>query len=147
MTGVQTCALPIFIVACGQFIRGVIVEDLAGFSSVPKRDGRNTGLNYINELLNAGSVNGRRMLATVDKNRVVHIYEQKPEDPELLVNNDGNFETLLERPIESQNCTHAVWAKIKGVPSTVNRGMTAMGTFFVDRSEYIETDEEGDNVD
>lgn len=134
------------ILACGQFIRGVIVEDLAGFASAPRRDGRNTALNYATELLNAGSVNGRRMLATVDRNRVVHIYEQASELPEILVNDDGNFETLLGSVVESQNCVHAVWAKVEGVPNTINRGLTTLGTFFVDQAEYIETDEAAGNV-
>lgn len=129
------------ILACGQFIRGVIVEDLAGVTSTPKRDGRNTGKNYAEELLNAGSVNNRRMLARVDPNRVVHIYEQPAEDVQCLVNDDGNLETLLGREIEAQNCTHATWARVKGVPHTINRGMTAMGIFFIDRSEYVEREE------
>lgn len=124
--------------ACGQFFRGVIVENLSGITSVPKRDGRDTGLTYINQLLNAGSADGQRMLARVDKNRVFHIYKQPAETIECLINEDGDFETLLEEPIEPQNCPNAIWAKLKGVPNTVNRGMTSLGMRFIDSSEYIE---------
>lgn len=125
--------------SCGQFIQGVIIEAYAGVTSNPMRDGTNVGLTYIEELLGAGSSNSRPMLAYVDKDRYVHIYERIAENAEYVMREDGNIETLLGRRIEPEQCLTAAWVRVKDVPDILG-GISAMRPFFIEHAEYIETD-------
>jgi len=134
----NTTQIKNIITAVGQFIQGVILHDVSGNSSVPTRDGSNTALVYITELLNAGSDNERPMLAYVDQDRYLHIYERQDETAEYLMREDGNLETLVgNKLIEPENCIHAKWVKVKGVPDVLG-GISAMRPFFIERAEYVE---------
>ncbi len=146
--------------SCGQFIEGVIADTSlgipiqwtngdtiqwsdgqiiewsgggtsSGMSSVPTRDGSNTALSYIVELLNAGSVNIRPMLAYVDKFRWLHVYERSAESIEYIMRNDGNLETLLGKLVEPENCLSAVWVGMKNAPPK------AIEPFFIERAEWV----------
>jgi hypothetical protein len=128
------------VTACGQFINGTVVENTAGMTSVPTRDGSNNGLAYIMELLNAGTTNARPLLAYVDKNRYLHVYEQIAETTEYIMRPDGMLETLQGKLVEPENCLNAVWVRVKGVPDTLG-GISAMRPFFVQKAEYVEEDE------
>jgi hypothetical protein len=156
--------------ACGQFINGVVVQpytlsidwnngtpitynnnesvtwnansDAGGIASNPYRDGSNTGLAYIMEILNAGSSNARKMLAYVDKNRYIHVYERSAETTEYIMRDDGKLETLFGRLVDSKDCLHAVWARVKGVPE-MQGGLSAMRPFFIEHAEYVVSKEEG----
>lgn len=149
------------ITACGQFIEGVIVNGVgvpidwtngaviewddanepiewdsggasSGMTSVPTRDGSNTALAYIMELLNAGSVNIRPMLAYVDKFRWLHVYERNLESVEFIMRNDGDLETKLGKIVEPENCLSAVWVGMKGAPPA------AIDPFFIERAEWVD---------
>jgi hypothetical protein len=109
---------------------------------VPRRDGSNTGLVYITELLNAGSINARPMLAYVDKNRYLHVYERIAETTEYIMRDDGNLETILGKIIQPEDCVSAAWVRVKDVPDTLG-GISAMRPFFIERAEYVEQDDEG----
>jgi len=79
----------------GQFLNGAIVENTAGISSIVYRDGHSTALTYINQLLNAGTSNTRPLLAYVDVDRYLHVYERQPEpptnNPDYLLRGDGKL--------------------------------------------------------
>jgi hypothetical protein len=138
----NTTQISDIVTSCGQFIRGVVVHDVAGSATTPTRDGSNNALTYITELLNAGSANARPMLATVDKDRYLHIYERIAETAEYIMRNDGNLETLLGKIVQPENCVCAAWVRVKGVPDTLG-GISVMRPFFIDRAEYVEEDAEG----
>jgi hypothetical protein len=121
----------------GESIEWSIGSEAAGLSSVPTRDGSNTALAYIIELLNAGSTNARPLLAYVDRDRYLHVYERVDETTQYIMRDDGRLETLLGKLIEDENCLHAVWVRIKGVPDTLG-GISAMRPFFVEWAEYQE---------
>jgi hypothetical protein len=138
----NTTQITNMVTSCGQFIRGVVLHDLAGIATTPTRDGSNNALVYITELLNAGSVNARPMLAYVDKDRYLHVYERIVETAEYIMRDDGNLETLLGKIVQPENCVSAAWVSVKGVPDTLG-GISVMRPFFIDRAEYVEEDVEG----
>ena len=136
----NTTQISAIITACGQFIAGTIIETTSGLTTVPTRDGTNTGLAYITELLSAGTSNARPLLAYVDKNRYIHVYERIAETTEYIMRDDGQLETLLGKLVEPESCIHAAWVRVKGVPDTLG-GISAMRPFFIERAEYIERDQ------
>ena len=138
----NTTQITNMVTSCGQFIRGVVVHDEAGLATTPTRDGSNNAQVYITELLNAGSMNARPMLAYVDKDRYVHVYERVIETAEYIMRDDGNLETVLGKIVEPENCVSAAWVRVKGVPDTLG-GISVMRPFFIDRAEYVEEDVEG----
>jgi len=121
----------------GQFLAGTIVEGASGLTSTPLRDGTNTALFYINQLLSAGTSNTQPYLSVVDKNRYLHVYERaaQPLSPEYLLRDDGKLITPLGRVVPDQECKVGAWVKPKGVPSVLG-GFSAMSMFFIESAEY-----------
>jgi hypothetical protein len=127
--------------AVGQFLTGVTVVNASGIWSSQYRDGDATGLKVLQELLATGTVNGRRLLATVTQARKLQIYEEPANDPTqtpLLVRSDGQVEDRWGRMMLAHTCPAAQWCTLKDViPPTLN--MTAMNDptrWFVERSEF-----------
>lgn len=122
---------------CGQFISGVIVENTTGLTSTEERDGRNTGLYFINQLLDAGTNNTRPLLAYVDKNRYLHVYERSvvPLDniPDYLYLDDGNLQTPLGQFVLPEYCVVAGWARVKSAPEALGN---TIRPFYIERAEY-----------
>ena len=103
------------------------------------RDGRSTGLTYVNQLLNAGTSNVRPLLATVDAKRYLHIYERQPEPPtdkpEYLITGDGRLITPLGLQVPDQECKVGVWAKVQDVPANVG-GYSDLRPIYIESAEY-----------
>ena len=125
--------------SAGQFLRGTIIEDIAGILSNENRDGNRSALSCVNELLNAGTTNTRPLLAYVDKDRYLHVYERKAEPPttniEYLYRGDGKLVTPLGQVEPDNKCVVAAWAKLKDVPDVLG-GFSAVRPFFIESAEY-----------
>lgn len=126
-----------------QFLAGSIVENTSGISTDSDRDGRQTTLTCINQLLRAGTTNLRPLLATVDPNRYLHLYERAAYPygiGDYLLAPDGNLVTPLGSIVEPEHCICANWVQIKDTPlqNTANANVQA---FFIEVAEYnAETD-------
>ena len=120
------------IASAGQFIAGSVIEDATGFTSNEYRDGTTTALTSINQLLNAGTTNTRPLLAYVDKDRHLHVYERtaEPLEPGYLLQDDNKLTTLPGDVIADQECRVGVWAKLKDAPGV------DMPAFFIESAEY-----------
>src|SRR3990172_434512 len=129
----NTTQISAMVTAAGQFFAGSIIEATAGITSNENRDGHSTALTYINQLLNAGTTNVRPLLARVDRQRYLHVYERSAEPPtnapDYLWRGDGKLETPLGQIVPDKECKTAVWAKPKDIPSTLG-GFSAIGSFF-----------------
>lgn len=136
----NTTQITDMVTSCGQFLNGVVIENTSGLTSVPTRDGTGTALNYIIELLNAGSSNARPMLAYVDSRRYLHVYERPAERTDFIMRDDGKLETVLGKLVEPENCLAAIWVKLKGTPDVLG-GVNVLRPFFIERAEYVEQDE------
>lgn len=122
----------------GQFIQGVLIEDVAGVVSNQKRDARD-GLSCINELLQSGTSNARPLLAKVDRNRYLHVWERsaKPStagDVDFTMRDDGRLETKAGgKLVPDELCTVAKWIQAKDSPVGFS--------FFIEFAEYNARDD------
>jgi hypothetical protein len=90
-----------------------------------------------------GTSNYRRMLAWVDRSRVLRIYEEPTSSSPYFLLRDGSlaspFDTLLRR----ETCPVACWARLRDViPNTVDVSKLIDPTLvFIEENEYdVETD-------
>jgi len=123
----------------GQFFISTIIEQVAGITSNNYRDGRSTALTYVNELLAAGTSNVRPMLAYVDRQRVLHVYERTAEPPvnkpDYLLDGNGQLLKPTGDKVPANECKVAIWVKPKDVPGALS-GFSTMGSIFIQSAEY-----------
>ena len=122
----------------GQFFANVLLEVDSGISTESFRDGDGTALYEIEELLKMGTVNKRRMLATVDVNRYLRITEEPTNETPYLITKGGELRGALDNPINAEACPVGVWMRLKDViPSSVDVSLLADPTMaFIDEAEY-----------
>lgn len=133
-TQVQTIAT-----AKGQFIAAVDMDVSAGISISEYKDGDGTALFEVEELLAMGTSNSRRMLATIDENRRMRVYEEPPDtDRPYLMQTDGTLCDPNGTPIRRELCTCGVWARLADVvPPSVNSSLLARPELqFIEEMEY-----------
>lgn len=130
-----TAQIRAIVTSAGQFFRGTLIENASGISSNQYRDGTQNALTQISELLNAGTTAIKPLLARVDKDRYLHVYQRQAESPEYLMRNDGNLETLLGQTVKPSHCVNAAWVRIRDIPDILG-GLSAMRNFFIESAEY-----------
>lgn len=125
----------------GQFITGVDIVDASGITSSEYRDGDGTALKEIEELLEAGTTSGRRLLATITQAREVRVYEE-PEmtdsNIEIYVQADGKPVNRWGNKLVLPACPVAIWCGLKDViPATLDVSRMADPTkFFVEEASF-----------
>ncbi len=125
----------------GAFFTGVDLLTASGLASSPYRDGDTTTLQVVRELLQSGTSNGRRLLATVTRERTLRIYEEPALDPyqvSLFVTADGQPVGTWGAEILTHICPVAQWAALRDVfPPTLDVAAMADPTyFFIERAEF-----------
>lgn len=124
------------------FLTGVELVDESGINSLQYRAGDNTALYEVQELLADGASAGRRLLATVTRDRVLQVYLEpaRPDDYDvvLFLNESGKPEDRWGNEMLAHTCPVAQWCQLKaGVSATVNMSILASPTpFFVEEAEY-----------
>jgi hypothetical protein len=127
---------------CGQFLTGTIIEDASGLDSNPYRDGETAGIYELEQLLNAGTANHRRLLCEITQKRQMRVYEEpeKPEDKQesYALNPDGKILFAVETEIDQSLCPVGVWCRLQGIiPPTVDLSLISdPSLFFIDDAEY-----------
>lgn len=120
----------------GQFLRRVEVSDV-GIVQESYRDGDATALYEVEEMMDTGTPNGRRLLAKVDQARRVQIFEEPtPVQPYSLMRN-GDLKDPFGNPIRKTTCPVGVWVKLNDL--FANSGVRRISDptlFFVDETEY-----------
>lgn len=127
------------VTAEGQFLTGTDIETSSGVFSSEYRDGDATALTEIKELLRTGTTNGRRLLATVTRERRLRIYEEPEAGAnDYLLLSTGKLRNQYDVPVEDHKCPCGVWAQLKDVlPSFVDVSRLANPTrVFIEQSEY-----------
>lgn len=123
----------------GQFFGTVHVDGTAGISISLYRSGDTKALFEATQLLEMGTTNFRRMLATVDINRVVRVYEEPSESTiPYLVRANGDIYSAYDEPLRRELCPHAIWARWKDVipPSVDTSALSGPSKFFIEETEY-----------
>jgi hypothetical protein len=124
-----------------EFITGVDLVDESGVWSSQYRSGDATLAQVVKELLEAGTSNGLRLLATVTRERELKIYEEPEaddvDDATLFLKTNGQVESRFGRRV-SHECPAGEWCALKDVlPPTLDAGLMAdPSLFFVERAEY-----------
>ncbi len=99
-----------------EFITAIDMECASGIYSPSYRDGRLTAGEIVEELLETGGPNGRRLHAQIDVNRRCRVYEEPAEGSEdYYLRADGTLSDYLDKPIRVGRWPVGVWAKLKDV--------------------------------
>jgi hypothetical protein len=135
----DTTQITAIVTAAGQFIAGTIIEDGSGLTSDDGRDGSQTALYYVNQILNAGTSHFRPLLSTVDRNKYLHIWERDKEPPEgtpkFSLTKDGGLVTPTDDIVPPEWCISGAWVQVKDVPISAKSTMS-LHSVFVQRAEY-----------
>lgn len=112
----ETTAQLSTILSDGEFITAVDLECASGIYSPSYRDGRCTALVSVEELLESGGPNGRRLTGTVDVNRRVRVYEETAAGTlDYFMSKDGTLSDVRGRKIETGRWPAGVWVRLKDV--------------------------------
>lgn len=108
--------------AASQFVSGVDIAAASGINSSPYREGDQTTLTVLEELMKSGGANGRRLLAKIDVYRRARIYEEPAGgEGDHFLTSEGLMSDALDRPLEKVYYPAGVWAWLKDViPASVD---------------------------
>lgn len=129
----------------GEFIGTVYLDDTSGISISEERDGDATALYEATELLELGTVNFRRLLAEVDVNRNVRVYEEPTANEGVWkLNADGSMATPYGEEVRKDTCPVGMWV-VQGdmiPPSLESIYLSDPNLKFIDQMEYdVEADD------
>jgi hypothetical protein len=125
----------------GEFLTGTDIlaaGAIAALDLEQYRDGDVNAQEEIEELLQLGS-NGRRLLATVTRERILRLTEElAPGVADLLLRTDGSLHDRYDAPLPQGSCPAGQWARLVDViPPTVDTSMLAdPGSLFMERIEW-----------
>jgi hypothetical protein len=126
--------------AKGQFFSGVDLEVASGIDISDFRDGDATALFEVTQMLEMGTDNDLRMLASVTQSRRVLVTEEpeKTAQPHLI-KADGDWEDGYGTAIRKELCPVGVWARMKNVipPSVDSSSLADPSSMFIEENEYI----------
>jgi len=139
-----TSQISSIVTSCGQFLTGTDIITASGINTSSKREGEKTGLEEIVDLLNSGTSNDLRLLAVVDENRRVRVYEEPtPNSQDMLVSKFGDFESYLGVKLDKELIRPGYYVVLKDILSSsvdVSR-MADISRFFME-SVVFHPDEE-----
>ncbi len=126
------------ITAYGQFFRAVDLQVNSGVSTESYRDGDGDARVEVETLLDMGTINGRRMLASVDPNRRVTAYEEPDSSQPYHLRQGFQLFDPSDSPIRKSTCPVGIWARaIEIVPDAVSSSLADIfSTIFIESAEY-----------
>jgi len=125
----------------GEFIVDVDVVDSSGVSGEQERDGSQTALENILELLATGTTNDRRLLATVTRERILRVYESPARSAAAGYNlHSGNrmSQGRVQAPLLPGVGPVGVWAALVDLPVSLTRSklVAQLSPVFVEANEW-----------
>lgn len=88
------------------FVTAVDIDTASGINTVETRDGKRRGQEEIEELLQAGTTNSKRLLATINHQRRMRVYEE----PASLESTDFVFRGEAEVGASFDTMANKIWA-------------------------------------
>lgn len=126
------------VAASGQMVTQTDIVDRSLRSSNQYRDGSNTAYDEIVGLLNAGTSDGRRLIAEVTHGRALRIRAQQPRSvaETYQLAEDGRFYDQIGYPVEEGSLEMVGhWVKMAGIPPTVT-GAARLSPRFLEEARY-----------
>ncbi len=93
----------------GPFLTGVDIVNASGVYSNQYRNGETLALDELEDLLDSGTSNQRRLLAEVTPERILRIYEQPAANEDLLITSDGSLLNLVGGDWAPGKLPHGRW--------------------------------------
>lgn len=126
------------IASYGQFLRTVQIEDASGISTESYRDGDSDVRYEIEKMLDLGTTNNRRLLAVVNPDRTVRIYEQRASTTSpYFITSKGVIFDPYGGVVDPGDTPAGVWMRPKDIlPSNSSAGLAGLQAFFVEQVEY-----------
>lgn len=116
---------------CGRFISDYeLTPTNSGIWTSNYRNGDNTGLYYLRDLLDIGVAGGSRYLAELTAERVLLMTEE-PSEVQYWVDEQDNWWSLLNVPVPKSLCPAGVWVEFKDMPPSID------GTDIFDPRKYF----------
>jgi len=122
----------------GQFFRGVDCQISSNITVGKQQDGDTTALALVEDLLQAGTANKRRMLSYVDTERRVRIFEEPTNADPRYQHSDGRLYDEFGVPLRTETAEAGYWVRLVDIiPPNINQEMLANPDFrFVESCEY-----------
>jgi len=136
---VTTTQISDAVTSIGQFFVSTDIIDASGISNQQYRDGDQTGLYEINQLLKTGTTNNKRLLAKVNETRILEVYEETNKgDDDYSMNASFELFDANNNPVDPTECVVGKWARLKGViPGSANVSrLSDASVFFIEEAEY-----------
>lgn len=122
--------------AYDQFLLGTTIVDASGLSTSEWRDGDDTCMEVIRDLLNTGTDGGQLLSASVTRDQLLKISARpSPTSVEYYYTRDGELETKGGIPVPPEQCLVNVWAALKDLPPVLG-GISSMATRYISEAEY-----------
>jgi len=124
--------------AKGQYFTAIHQDITSGITLRETRDGDASALYEATQLLETGTNNYRRMLAHVDPDRSVRIYEEPLIESALSLAQDFSLWDRYGNEIRKETCPAGQWARLKDVipPELDASQMSDPTRMFIEEMEY-----------
>lgn len=129
----------------GQFFSGLDVDDNSGIYSSPYRDGDESALACVEELLESGTTALRRLMASVDaQRRVIISVEPAAGDNDYRLYEDNELHDPYDRKLQKWQYPVGVWARLMDlIPGDVDTSRIADPSLaFVEEVTYDATSDD-----
>lgn len=122
----------------GTLISSVTLDVASGLYSSPARDGENTARSEIEGLLEAGTATYNRMLAIVNRDRSVRIYEAPTATATAYLTRNGKLSDAAGRPMRMHLCPTGLWIQPRDIAPSGETFAPGGGAtlYYVQSSEY-----------
>lgn len=141
VTGTQETSEQIreVVATAGQFINAIDIAVSSSISTNQYRNGDKTALAELKELLESGTLNGRRMLAYVDPSRRLKVYEEPPyiSGCSYNIKSDLTLYTPGWSLIEKSECVVGQWLSLTDIFGYTPKRTTRFSEFFIEEAEYF----------
>lgn len=122
----------------GQFFQSVTIEDDSGVNARLGRNGDKTALQETMSLINIGTSNNKPLLASIDEDRNVVIYEEPDATEVYRLEADGTLYNSMMVEVDPTECPVAFWVRLHNVvPVEIDLDtISDPSLVFIEESEY-----------